>query len=55
MFQHSMDSVEQFTHDRADSLQWFFAVSHEMLEISFDVGVMLFGAQGRHIKGSPDA
>ena len=46
-----MDSVEQFAHDRADSLQWFFAVSHEMLEISLDVWVMLFGAQGWHIKG----
>jgi len=50
MFQHAVDSVEQFAHDSADSLQWFFAVNHEMLEISLDVGVMLFGAQGRHIK-----
>src|SRR5450759_5012316 len=54
VFQHSMDSVEQLAHNCADSLQWFLAVSHEMLEIGLDVGVMLFGAQGWHIKGRTD-
>ncbi len=43
MFQHAMDRMKQYTHHCADSLQRFFAIVHEMLEIRLDVRIMLLG------------
>lgn len=55
MFQHAVDSMEQFPHNRTKRLHFFFAViHHQVLEISPDVRVMLMGAQSRHIKGCSD-
>ena len=53
VFQHPMDGMQQFVHDSADSLERFLPVIHEVLEIGFDIWVVLFGAQGRHVKGCP--
>jgi hypothetical protein len=46
--------MEQFAHDSAQRLQWLFAFFDEMLEEGFDVGVMTFGAKGRHVERLAD-
>ena len=51
MFQHAVDSMEEFAHNSADCLQGLLAVIHEVLEIGFDVWVVLFGTQGWHVEG----
>ena len=40
--QHTMYSMQQFTHYRTNGLQWFLAAIQQMLEISFDVRIVLF-------------
>jgi hypothetical protein len=42
MFQHAMDGVEQFSHDRADCLHGFLAVIDEVLKIGLDMGSCCF-------------
>ncbi|MFZ2171485.1 MAG: hypothetical protein WAW61_17825 [Methylococcaceae bacterium] len=46
MFQHTVDSMEQFAHCSAVSLEQFLAISHEMSKIILDMSAMLLGGVG---------
>src|SRR3990167_10786138 len=50
VFQHTVDRMQQLAHYGTQRLQWQLAVIQEVLEVGFDVWVMLFGAQGRHVE-----
>ncbi len=49
MGEHTVNRMQQFTHDGAHALQRGFAVGDQMLEEALHIRVMRFSAQGRQI------